>query len=638
VVSFLNVCRFTAASSGTGNFVYSSAVTGYQSPAAAGAVNGATYRYRAESADLTQWEIGYGAYTTATTTLARTVVLSNSLGTTAKINFTAAPQVAIVALAEDFNSGVVTSIAELKALDTTKVTVATLTEAGRSGIFIWRTGDYGAHITADTNNGVYVKADAIASSVGAWVRDFDFLHYCSAWFGTTADYSTDNTTIINSIIAVTDLRNTLSAAGKQGSAFIFIEPGVKFASASVSFLSSAQHIFVRLIYFANSDTTHGAGVLIGGGMGTNELISLDVNSGYPGDATGGMVSERRERSPLHPSIIVDVCKQVAGADAHFGTNQVRIPTSTLPARASYNIMDENTMRMRWFYESYASATQPNACSFQPFTTDVSLANVGSSGWAAIPANGVVVTGSTSGAKMIKTGHSGPSIQGKWIYGTFVAGETVTDGVTTSANQITGGGVSYTQSTYPMLQFGYNTPVVAYGEFIQYPVTGYAIHARLTLGPTNSGNAGTLKETVTNAAVLFTNTSGAAPSTGRQVILDGSNRLVSVSGVTNTTGSTATQLVAGISAFGKFANGGGASSNSFNVANVTRDSAGVYSVSFTNTLANADYSVTLTKSTITDTQQAITNIATTGFKLNNFNSGGAATDLAGTVYFSVIGGL
>lgn len=638
MVSFLNVCRFTAASSGTGNFVVSSAVTGYQAPSTAGAVNGAVYRYRAESADLTQWEIGYGAYTTGTATLARTSVIANSLGTTAKINFTAAPQVAVVVLAEDFNSATVSDILSLKALDTTKITHATLTEAGRAGEFNWRSGDYTAHIAADTNNGVYVKADAISAGSGAWVRDFDFMHYYSAWFGTTADYSTDNTTIISSIITVTDLRNTNATVGKQGSAFVFIEPGVKFASSSLNFLSSAQHVFVRLIYFSNSDTTHGAGVLIGGGLSTNELISLDVNSGYPGDATGGMVSERRERSPLHPAIIVDVCKQVAGADNHFGTGQVRIPTSTVPARASYNIMDENTMRMRWFYESYASATQPNACSFQPFTTNVSLANVGSSGWAAIPANGVVVTGVTSGAKMIKTGHGGPSIQGKWVYGTFLEGEQVTDGVTTSANQITGGGVSYTQSTYPMLQFGFNNAVMAYGEFETYPVTGAAIHARLTIGKTNSGNAGTLKETVTNAAILWTNTSGAAPSTGRQVILDGSNRLVSVSGVTNTTGSTATQLVAGISAFGKFANGGGASSNSFNVANVTRSSAGVYAVTFTNTLANADYSVTLTKSTITDTQQAITSIATTGFTLNNFNSGGSATDLAGTVYFSVIGGL
>ena len=77
---------------------------GYQGPAAAGAVNGRLYKYRAESADLTQWEIGEGAYTSSTGTVARTTILFTSAGTTAKVNFSAAPQVAIVALKEDLLS------------------------------------------------------------------------------------------------------------------------------------------------------------------------------------------------------------------------------------------------------------------------------------------------------------------------------------------------------------------------------------------------------------------------------------------------------------------------------------------------------------------------------------------------------
>lgn len=101
MASFLNVCRFNATSSGTGDFVVSTAVTGFQTPAGAGAVNGAIYRYRAESADLSQWEIGYGAYTSGSTTLARSTILSNSSGGTSAINFSSAPRVAVVALAED---------------------------------------------------------------------------------------------------------------------------------------------------------------------------------------------------------------------------------------------------------------------------------------------------------------------------------------------------------------------------------------------------------------------------------------------------------------------------------------------------------------------------------------------------------
>lgn len=106
--SFVNVCRFSPTAGGTTDWTYSSASTGYQSPSAAGVVNGRQYSYRAESADLSQWEVGQGAYNTGTGVLARTAVLFNSSGTTSKISFSAAPQVAIVALAEDLmprNSG-----------------------------------------------------------------------------------------------------------------------------------------------------------------------------------------------------------------------------------------------------------------------------------------------------------------------------------------------------------------------------------------------------------------------------------------------------------------------------------------------------------------------------------------------------
>jgi endosialidase-like protein len=101
MAAFLDVVRFNPTVGGTSDWTVSSAVPGYMSPAAAGAVNGTKYKYRAESADLSQWEIGEGAYNATTGVLARTTVLFNSAGTTAVINFSTAPQVAIVALAED---------------------------------------------------------------------------------------------------------------------------------------------------------------------------------------------------------------------------------------------------------------------------------------------------------------------------------------------------------------------------------------------------------------------------------------------------------------------------------------------------------------------------------------------------------
>jgi hypothetical protein len=89
---------------GTTDFTYASAVTGFQSPTLGGMIASNVYSYRAESADLTQWEVGEGVW--SGTVLARTTVTYNSAGTGSgvgqsgagsKINFTAPPNVGIVA-------------------------------------------------------------------------------------------------------------------------------------------------------------------------------------------------------------------------------------------------------------------------------------------------------------------------------------------------------------------------------------------------------------------------------------------------------------------------------------------------------------------------------------------------------------
>lgn len=105
--SFLDAVYFLATSSGTGDFVPASAVQGYRLPVTAGAADTITYAYRAESSSLNEWEIGIGTYSTTGPTLARTTVLANHLGTTAKVAFSAAPNVGIVALASDISRDLV---------------------------------------------------------------------------------------------------------------------------------------------------------------------------------------------------------------------------------------------------------------------------------------------------------------------------------------------------------------------------------------------------------------------------------------------------------------------------------------------------------------------------------------------------
>lgn len=91
----LGLLRFTNALGGTSDFIYPGPTTDMQSPASAGAADGTTYLYYAQSFDMSQWEIGTGAYTAASKTFARTSISANSLGTTAKVNFSTAPQVMV---------------------------------------------------------------------------------------------------------------------------------------------------------------------------------------------------------------------------------------------------------------------------------------------------------------------------------------------------------------------------------------------------------------------------------------------------------------------------------------------------------------------------------------------------------------
>lgn len=100
MANFVNNCVFDATSTGTGVFVVASAVTGYQTPADAGAVDTNSYRYRAQSTDLAQWEIGTTVASLTATSFTRVVTASSAGGTTT-VNFTAAPAVALTMFAAD---------------------------------------------------------------------------------------------------------------------------------------------------------------------------------------------------------------------------------------------------------------------------------------------------------------------------------------------------------------------------------------------------------------------------------------------------------------------------------------------------------------------------------------------------------
>jgi hypothetical protein len=77
----------TSTTSGTGTLTLAGAASGFRSFADVG--NGNTTYYSIVDATAGTWEVGIGTYTSSGTTLSRDTILSNSSGTTTKINFAA---------------------------------------------------------------------------------------------------------------------------------------------------------------------------------------------------------------------------------------------------------------------------------------------------------------------------------------------------------------------------------------------------------------------------------------------------------------------------------------------------------------------------------------------------------------------
>lgn len=136
----------------------------------------------------------------------------------------------------------------LKALDTTKDAVAILTESGREGVFVWRAGDYSALVTADTQEGVVIKADDIAAASGAWVRQYDGA-IRPEWFGAVQDFNgttgTDSAPAMSAMISVAKIvkvpmslksgNGYYCASGLSATNMSFTMRGDNFGSSSFIF-------------------------------------------------------------------------------------------------------------------------------------------------------------------------------------------------------------------------------------------------------------------------------------------------------------------------------------------------------------------------------------------------------------------
>ena len=94
MATLANRAKVTTATTGTGTITLGSAVSGFQTFAAAGVSNGATVSYVIEEG--TAWEVGTGTYSSTGPTLTRTPSESSNAG--AAINLAGAAQVYVTAI------------------------------------------------------------------------------------------------------------------------------------------------------------------------------------------------------------------------------------------------------------------------------------------------------------------------------------------------------------------------------------------------------------------------------------------------------------------------------------------------------------------------------------------------------------
>jgi hypothetical protein len=211
VPALLNLARMTTATTGTGTITLGAAVSSFLTFAAAGAVNGATYRYAIADGAAREW--GTGVYTSSGTTLTR--VLGGST-TGSLLNLSGSAQVFITPMSEDF------------------LQTAGIGARDASG------GWHGRTLTAATNGGLAVTdgdgvsgnptlsfGDYLPSATGAVARSVvgklgDVISICD--FGGAGDGVTDNSAALTAAFAA------LPATGGT----VYIPAGVYVFSTAVS--------------------------------------------------------------------------------------------------------------------------------------------------------------------------------------------------------------------------------------------------------------------------------------------------------------------------------------------------------------------------------------------------------------------
>lgn len=276
-MALLDRVVFTPNNLGTGHFQIGAAVNGFQTPLAAGAINGEIYSYAAQIVDpisngITAWEVGEGIFVAATNVLQRDTVFFSSHSNN-KVHFGTCPQVMITAIAEDFANIITRSIVRVD-IPNINIPVNTIM---LSGYYV--AGDLGTGAIYTSVGASSSGPSAIQDKNGTWFQLITIEPVSIGWFGAIGDGITDNTTAVQAAINAGDIKiptgtfvlgaNNSTITIPSNRAILFDE-GANFIASPTFVTDNSSAATYRFLFNATSKTN----ILIDNG---NWLLA----AGYP---------------------------------------------------------------------------------------------------------------------------------------------------------------------------------------------------------------------------------------------------------------------------------------------------------------------------------------------------------------------
>lgn len=474
------------------------------------------------------------------------------------------------------------------------------------------------HTTVGIGGGDFIaKAGSVTSDSGTqinsatgglyWQR-INYLYLRSDMFGTTASGSDETVNVQKAVSAVAPPQWCVE-----------IPNGTKFNLASLTFPKK-----ITMHYTVGDDTSNPTP---GTDIGSGERVTFLSNSDYPTDPTSGLVDEMRFTGTLNPAVIVDVRKTVTGADAYLGPGQSRLE----PARASIGMMDDQTDNFLIQWQNYLTWSYTSGVGFNGWRRIFTLNGIGTAQWVSVPTLGIIITGTTSGAKGHLLSVSAGATIVLWFSGRFQAGETVSDNNETTAATIS----TAVYSILPMqplkqgLMRGNWSVGLLPESAARRPLLG--VGGMVGVQPTRSFSQ-YVDETVTDPGYEFCDSYEAGSPAGYKIVYDAStgtasNRRLYVRALA---GSTNLALVGATKAVVLFANSATINSGAFNIATVSRTGTGTYAVTFTTAMVSGNYTISIGNSTFND-RSVYTSKTTAGFTILNVAPlTNVVTDLSGIV--------